>query len=495
MLLRLFFRVEEILNIEKCPDFPSRPTRRLCELVPAESTAVQPAFKIMRRSALERRPKSQSQAGSVAGEDGELSDVEPSESGSLGGRSNTTGSSSKKRMTIEEREAAYNEARSRIFMGFEEKEKEKEKDMSASSSSLSLVSGSASTSAGGGGSSIGDIDESVSSPATESEWSGPSGPISRDKKDVRRSSSRSLRSSAPPFNANGSGSSRGSRAPSPAFTYASLYEPPPVPAYDPSQHINQAPGSGGYLTTQYMYPYMTTAQPPNPPYLAYQYYPAYPHPHYPNLSDPGPPPSGDMYSPAQHVGYGNPYIWPHPNQPPLPPPMQHSQQPTSLPRPSPNHLSPPGNHNAAVYSAPYLPPVPYSYPGYYPPQPGQPIAPLPPQHHIPQPVYDGSRSMNGGLASNGNRNGNGSTNHSRGSRHNSGMVNGGKRSAPPRAAWSYGPGVSMGGYGAPGMNSGFGSNGGDVVGPRLSSMRRTSGTSSGNRSSAGDEASSTAVSH
>jgi hypothetical protein len=29
-------------------------------------------------------------------------------------------------MTIEEREAAYNEARSRIFMGFEDKEKGKE---------------------------------------------------------------------------------------------------------------------------------------------------------------------------------------------------------------------------------------------------------------------------------------------------------------------------------------------------------------------------------
>ncbi|EGN96738.1 hypothetical protein SERLA73DRAFT_184898, partial [Serpula lacrymans var. lacrymans S7.3] len=95
------------------------PSRRICELVPAESYP-QPTFKIMRRTTNDRgRSKPQSQAESVAGEDAELSDVEPSESGSLGGRSNATGSS-KKRLTIEEREAAYNEARSRIFMDFEE---------------------------------------------------------------------------------------------------------------------------------------------------------------------------------------------------------------------------------------------------------------------------------------------------------------------------------------------------------------------------------------
>ncbi|KII87410.1 hypothetical protein PLICRDRAFT_79552, partial [Plicaturopsis crispa FD-325 SS-3] len=90
------------------------PVRRLSDLVPAESTA-QPAFKIMRRAP--RKPRSQ--ADSVVGEDGEFSDIEPSEAGSVGGRSNATGSS-KKHMTLEEREAAYNEARSRIFMNFEE---------------------------------------------------------------------------------------------------------------------------------------------------------------------------------------------------------------------------------------------------------------------------------------------------------------------------------------------------------------------------------------
>ncbi|KAF5329006.1 hypothetical protein D9758_014912 [Tetrapyrgos nigripes] len=61
-------------------------------------------------------------------EDADSSDVEPSEASSMGGRSNATGGSGKKWMTIEEREAAYNAARNRISMDFEEKEKEKEKE-------------------------------------------------------------------------------------------------------------------------------------------------------------------------------------------------------------------------------------------------------------------------------------------------------------------------------------------------------------------------------
>ena len=161
--------VTKCIFVQRTPD--SRiPERRISELVPPESSS-QPAFKIMRRSQGDRRNKPHSQAGSVAGEDGDLSDVEPSEAGSLGGRSSAAGGS-KKHMTIQEREAAYNEARSRIFMGFEEKEKAKEKDMSASSSSLSLNSASASSV---NGDSLGDLDGSVCSPTTESEWSGPSG--------------------------------------------------------------------------------------------------------------------------------------------------------------------------------------------------------------------------------------------------------------------------------------------------------------------------------
>ncbi|KAI0078694.1 hypothetical protein K474DRAFT_1582127, partial [Panus rudis PR-1116 ss-1] len=95
------------------------PARRIAELVPAEES-VQPAFKIMRRNAQDRtRSRQHSQPGSVAGEDADLSDMDPSETGSVGGRSNATGGS-KRHLTIEEREAAYNEARMRIFKDLEE---------------------------------------------------------------------------------------------------------------------------------------------------------------------------------------------------------------------------------------------------------------------------------------------------------------------------------------------------------------------------------------
>jgi hypothetical protein len=205
----------------------------------------------MRRVQQDRpKLKPASQSGSIAGEEADLSDLDPSETGSQGGRSNATGSSGhhKKYMTIEEREAAYNEARSRIFMDFEEKEKAKEKDMSASSSTFSQMSGSASTSAGRDSGSVGDIEDSLSSVPTESEWSGP---VARSEKPRRSGSgntsagsSRSLRS----FN-NG-GSSRNSRATSPSFSYASLYEPPPV-SYDQPQYVGHPPM--GY-SQSYVYP-------------------------------------------------------------------------------------------------------------------------------------------------------------------------------------------------------------------------------------------------
>ncbi|KIY53377.1 hypothetical protein FISHEDRAFT_15321, partial [Fistulina hepatica ATCC 64428] len=88
------------------------PFKRISELVPAE-TATLPTFQIMRRTPTDRRSKTASRTGSV---DGEVSDGD--ETGSLGGRSSA--SSKKKHMTIEEREAAYNEARTRIFNDFQE---------------------------------------------------------------------------------------------------------------------------------------------------------------------------------------------------------------------------------------------------------------------------------------------------------------------------------------------------------------------------------------
>ena len=118
-----------------------------------------------------------------------------------------------------------------------------------------------------------------------------------------------------------------------------------------------------------------------------------------------------------------------------------------------------------------------------------------------QPMFSPEARPMGGGGAGGGRNGHdGANNHSRASSRNStghGGVNGGsKRGAPPaRAAWSYGPGIGMGGFGY-GNPSGM-----EAVGPRLSSaIRRTSQTSSVGSGSTGyrtpgDEASSTAVSH
>ncbi|KAF5383798.1 hypothetical protein D9615_003541 [Tricholomella constricta] len=486
------------------------PSRRLCDLVPAESTT-QPAFKIMRRSPPDRRPnKDQSQTGSVVGEDADLSDVEPSESGSLGGRSNTTGGSNKKRLTIEEREAAYNEARSRIFMGFEEKEKEKEKDMSASSSSLSVVSGSASTSGGGGSSVADDLDQTASSPATESEYSGPSVPNLRDKKEPRQltrnasasSSSRSLRS--------GPGSSRNSRAPSPSFTYPTIYEPNQANVYDPSQ----PPPPHGYHPSQYLYPYSPPGQPPNPYFGGYSYYPPYhsyqPPPPLPqhSASDPSTPASAEMYMAPPHAGYSHSYGWPPPQLPvPSPPHLQHPSQLPPPPHHNINHAGAPPPVHSPPYP-PYMPPhhaYPYPGPAYYPPQPGQTVESPPPL--VNQNMYDVPWSLNGNVMANPannhsapsiGRNGITSpttTNGRTPNRHNG--VNGGKsRGAPPmnqgRGAWSYGPGVGQGGHVA------FsGSVVTDNIGPRLTSRKASNNsvTSSVNsRSSNCDDVSSTASS-
>ncbi|KZT27919.1 hypothetical protein NEOLEDRAFT_1130422 [Neolentinus lepideus HHB14362 ss-1] len=466
------------------------PSRRLSDLVPVELPSA-PAFKIMMRGSKDRRSKALSQAGSVAGDDADLSDVEPSESGSIGGRSSVT---SKKHMTIEEREAAYKEARTRIFMDFEEKEKEKEKDMSGSSSTRSLVSGS-----GGETSSVGDIDDSNSTAPTESEWSGP---IAHDKREVRRgkgSSNRSLRSSA-----------RGSRATSPAFTYASLYEPPVAgSSYDPQMGV---PPPQGYVP-QYMYPYpVPPGQAPGQGYLApFPYYAPYPYPHqaYPlTQSEPVSPSGGEMYGPFSppHVGY-NPYTWGPPQQQLPPPgsvqgqpsqPQQSPNQPTGIPQsqPVPQYPLP----NAPMYAPPYAPPHMYGQypmPPYYPAQsapPPQLAQPMPTSPQMqPQLMYPTELSFANGPSSpartsaNGNGSGNGSANHSRTSSRN-GSNHGGRRGAPQaRHAWTYGPGV--GNYG-----------GNETVGPRLtSSMRRQSGASNlsslstGNRTP-GDETSSIASS-
>lgn len=133
------------------------------------------------------------------------------------------------------------------------------------------------------------------------------------------------------------------------------------------------------------------------------------------------------------------------------------------------------------------------------------MEPAPP-HANPQPMYDVPRSMNGVMANQVSNHGahamgrnggmNTSNNNGRIPTRNNGAVNGGgkAREPPPtqaRSAWSYGPGVGIGGYVTP-----AGSVSGDAVGPRLSSTRRQSSNSSStnSRSSNCDDVSSTAVS-
>ncbi|PSS34104.1 hypothetical protein PHLCEN_2v1856 [Hermanssonia centrifuga] len=467
------------------------PERRIADLVPAEESA-QPAFKIMRRNVQDRRMRQNSQPGSVTGDDADLSDVEPSETSSVGGRSNATGGS-KRHPTIEEREAAYNEARSRIFMDFQEKEKEKE--MSANSSTFSLVSGSGST--GGGRSSLGDVDESASSVATESEWSGP---VTREKRDGKRvaSSSRPLRPGVPYNQASASGSSRNSRATSPSFSYPSLYDPS-AGTYEPA-HGPQGPPHG-YI--QYYYPPYPPPGAPQPylsaypyPYSPYGYPPPQPSPHH---SDPVSPSGGEpMYPPSQsppHMAYQpNPYLWaPSPGQQATSPsntnqnlPGGIHQQPQSPPQ---QPLQPQGAMPYPGYYGPgYAPP--YPMPGYY-PSPGgfaPPGQQMPPPHMQGQYFPEGQHGAE--MHNNGNGNGIDNMHHSRTSSRNSnnpGPTNGNNRRGPippRRGPWSYGPGVGVNGAIAGSIPNN------DTVGPRLTNRRTSSGSQSAGNRTPGDETSS-----
>ena len=472
------------------PHRSSSPSKRICELVPLEQTK-QPAIKIMSRAVHDRiRAQSQSRTGSVNGEDAESSDVEPSEAGSLGGRSSAP-IRLKKALTLEEREAAYNEARSRIFLDFEKKAKEKDNDMSASSSTFSLVSGSASTS-GGGSSSAGDIDDSISTAPTESEFSGP---VVRDTKNERRNGSgaNSAGSSRSMLPHKHPSSSRGSRAPSPSLTYASIYDPtsnavsydasqaPPMQQPYPQQFMyhypppppEQGPGQGFVPPLPY-YPYGYPQLPPMPP--------PPPPPHHTSNSDP-PGPTTDQtpglflpHAHPQQMIYMGPYSW-APNSAPGPPaPLSGTP---SLPPPHPQYsFGPPSTPQYGSYNMPpYFPPMgPMHTPahGQQPlPQPPHPVgmSPLPQGNDLgirvmPPITMNNDHGDPRGRKRGNSRNGSGSLNHG------------------PMFGYSFG----VSGGSSPIENNA------NVVGPRLNNaMRRTSGTSNGSRTP-GDEASSVAVS-
>jgi hypothetical protein len=440
----------------------------------------------MSRSVQDRiRAQSQSRTGSVNGEDAESSDVEPSEAGSLGGRGGAP-SRLKKNLTLEQREAAYNEARSRIFMDFEEKAKE---DMSASSSTFSLVSGSASTS-GGGSSSAGDIDDSISTAPTESEFSGP---VARDGKGDRRngSSTNSAGSSRPMLPPKHPSSSRNSRAPSPSVTYASIYEPAPVTVpYDTSQVPPMQPPYG----QQFIYPY----SPPPPgqgpghgfmgpmPYYPYSYPQppqALPPQHHGMGSDPSgsgtdPQTSGFFVPPPHHpqqMVYMAPYPW-APNPATGAPPASHPGTP-SLPHPHSSQY-PYAPASAPQYGGFNVPTYFHSMGHMHAPSQGQQplqqpthpvsMAPLPQSNDLGIRVMPPITMNNDHVDLKGRKRGNSRTSGS---------------FSYPTFGYPVGP---LGGTSPI-------ENGASPVGPRLNSMmRRTSGTSNGSRTP-GDEASSVTV--
>ncbi|KLO08698.1 hypothetical protein SCHPADRAFT_908441 [Schizopora paradoxa] len=506
------------------------PPRRICELVPPEE-ASHPAFKIMRRAQHDNKKQKSiiSHPGSVAGEDGELSDVDPSESGSMGSRSTT----SKTRKTIAERQADYEEARTRIFMNFKEKEK-KERSASASSSSPSLVSPSeASSQVGAGDVAGGDVDDSASSAPTESEWSVSYTGERMRSVDSSTSATFPYRAGSSSFVGHeGSTTSSGRASPS-SFNYPSLSESSNGPApfgYDPNVQFQPPPPpphANGFYAPYPGYPYPPPVSgppfPPPPPHVPYPYYPQYsygpppppppPHgpvPHHQSASDPGSPVTRPMenfprHSPPTNGPYG--YVWqpqapapPHPGTPVNMSP-QHPFPPSDLQSPSAMH-SPPGppHHNQGgqpmMYGPQpfpgYMPPMgypPYPIPYYPPPPATSPMAHPHAQHPFPMesPISNGNgherQSSSGGS----------SPTFSRSSSVMSGNSSNHGQHPPPaqRGAWSYGPGV-----GSNGLLWGPNNVAGDKVGPRLNmGMRKTSGASSASGSSGyrtpGDEASST----
>ncbi|KAH0582836.1 hypothetical protein H2248_010742 [Termitomyces sp. 'cryptogamus'] len=223
--------------ISVVPTAESRiPARRLSDLVPPESTHA-PAFKIMRRS-----PPSRAQSQPAPADDADLD--------------------AKSRLTIQQREAAYNEARSRIFMDFKE------------------------------------------SPASSASSVEPD--------PARNPASRSAHASA-----------RSSRAPSPSsFTYANIYEPNhtayydhPQPAYNHYMYPYPPPGIPYYAAyPYYQYPYPSPPSDPSTadPYTAGMYHPwSHPPPPMPH-PPPGAPPPPIHHSPPQYPYVPPPHPYPYP---------------------------------------------------------------------------------------------------------------------------------------------------------------------------------------
>ncbi|GJJ11404.1 hypothetical protein Clacol_005637 [Clathrus columnatus] len=373
------------------------PLRRIADLVPADDSPYRP-FQIMRRATQTPRSKASSQTGSGNDESaigtGDVSDGDPSEAGSTRGIR-------KKTLTLSERQAQYEEARSRIFKDLEEKEKGKSQDMSASSSTLSLLSvdsSSVGAASGGGSSSVGESPDDSGSVDRDHDWdSSP-----RDKNDCssRHATSAVLGNAkdSRPNNLtfNGTGQSPG--------YYSTLYDPYAPSASNPSQTPNNPPHYQSPVYQVYQY-----GPPPFVPPYAY-----FPYPPPPPTNDPsggshatnnpmgslptaspnetGTPSSSDMYS-MPPVSYVNPYMWSQPHAPPnphagpQPPPPQAAPNPHEYGQISYHH-PPPHPHTMHPYAyggplPPYVSPLhPHPHPQSSPQSPHPP--PVQSQLHVPQ---------------------------------------------------------------------------------------------------------------
>lgn len=364
------------------------PSKRIAELVPAEETKL-PAFQIMRRV---DRPKTVSRATSV---DGNLTDD--------GEDTRSQGSGSKKRQhrTIEEREAEYNKARSRIFMDFEEK------DASVSSSGA-ISSAASAVSFTGGSTGMSSVDgDGASTAPTESEYSGPTGrgkeswytgTYNRGKSNNGQAApSAALRSNSVPL-------SNANMAPTPTGAGHYTQEPANLPEGQPS-HLPLAPAPAPaafapfpqpiypyYVPLYYPMPYAQQVPPPGqqtgagqaptdqqPPPAQSGYIPPQPYPGY--VWMPAPPPG---FIPIQPPGMMAP-------APPPPPQQEGTHRPPSRPSSQASQQSHSSfdSRPAMRPQGPPQPAVPQQFGGHAPTYPGH--TPQQPPHQNLHPISPNQR--------------------------------------------------------------------------------------------------------
>lgn len=359
------------------PNLPTiSPSIRIADLVPAESSPL-PTIKIMRRSANDRaRLKSRSNSGDPDSDE------------------DSTKSSQKRKqdMTIAEREAAYNIARSRIFMDFEDRDRD---GTSASSSTQSLVSpsfqrdGSVSSVTSNGGA------EGVV-PPSESSPSPPKGSSKRSNQkrngggEGRNGTSRTGSANSYSRDNGVDASNRSS-----GFSYPSLYEPSP-------SSDSSAPVAGSSSSNQRI----ASPVPDIPPggiqyYAQYPSYPGY-GPYTPYPYDPRQfpyPLNNGPDSPHQNNNLASPHQLQQPQQ--MHNPSPYTGSPYQSGPPSSSYMWPnngPPINQAAMGPSQHSPPMPpnisggveqhpsYSY--FQPPNPNQPM-----YYPAPSPVQNGHMSM------------------------------------------------------------------------------------------------------